>query len=168
MKASGSDRHRYLVEEDDADDDDGSKTSMTELKDNKLYTDRNITLKQAKLKVKRFYWPLMLPKSVKIEDVVAVYHEPHSRRDLRICRDWGLSVAGVHWAADGRRVFWTNPKRSNVTMKLRKEKIHIGFTVEHIEEFLEVLRPLLPQNVPIESEFPYFKKSEGEYQRLTT
>uniref|UniRef100_A0A914XS42 Uncharacterized protein n=1 Tax=Plectus sambesii TaxID=2011161 RepID=A0A914XS42_9BILA len=148
---SAADIYATLTSDDDCE-------SIIELNSSKFYTDRNI---------KRFYLPLLLPRSIDVNNIVAVYHEPHNRRDLRICRDWGLSLAGVRWAADGRRVFWINPKRSNVTLKMKKEKFHIGFTIEHIEDFLQTLQLLLPSGVEIECEFPYFKKSEAEYQRLT-
>lgn len=68
-----------------------------------LYEDEFCLLTEDSITIKRYFFPMLKPKVVKVRDVRVVYFEDQDDGKYALRRTWGRSTNDVYWAVDFRR-----------------------------------------------------------------
>ena len=68
-----------------------------------LYEDDYVELSEDILVIKKYFFPLMKPKIVRIRDLRVAYFDDQENAKYPVLRTWGKACNDVYWAVDFRR-----------------------------------------------------------------
>uniref|UniRef100_A0AC35GCV9 Uncharacterized protein n=1 Tax=Panagrolaimus sp. PS1159 TaxID=55785 RepID=A0AC35GCV9_9BILA len=68
-----------------------------------LYTDEYVELYEEILIIKRYFFPLMKPKIIRLKDLRIAYYDDQANGKYASIRTWGKGGKEVYWAVDFRR-----------------------------------------------------------------
>jgi hypothetical protein len=69
-----------------------------------LYEDEFVQLNEEFLTIKRYFFPMLKPKVVRVRDIRIIYFDEQNNGKYTLRRTWGKSIeSDIYWAVDVRR-----------------------------------------------------------------
>ncbi|KAH7721625.1 Protein R08A2.7 [Aphelenchoides avenae] len=105
-----------------------------------LYEDEFCELTEDTITIKRYFFPMLKPKVVKVKDIRVVYFEDQMDGKYALRRTWGRSTNDVYWAVDFRRCLPGDKHGKTDVVIDVEDGVRKGFTVKDVQAFLSHLR----------------------------
>ncbi|KAE9546943.1 hypothetical protein FO519_009846, partial [Halicephalobus sp. NKZ332] len=117
-----------------------------------LYEDNFVKVDKTELVIDGYYFPAYRSKTVKTADIKQIYYKhQEGMSDCGRVKGWGMALTPVWWASDMCRSF----KSENYNVVLDTgTRIKKGFSVVNINDFLSVMKQLVP-DVPYINDIPH-------------
>ncbi|KAE9553940.1 hypothetical protein FO519_002866 [Halicephalobus sp. NKZ332] len=114
-----------------------------------LYEDDYVELSEDILVIKRYFFPLMKAKIIRIRDLRVAYFDDQENTKYQVLRTWGKGSNDVYWAVDFKRCLGGNKSgRTNVVIDI-EDGLKKGFTIKNIQQFFDALRTVAPMSLII-------------------
>uniref|UniRef100_A0A1I7RS13 Phage protein n=2 Tax=Bursaphelenchus xylophilus TaxID=6326 RepID=A0A1I7RS13_BURXY len=113
-----------------------------------LYEDDYVELTEDFLTIKRYFFPMMKPKVVRVKHIRTVYFDEQDNTKYGLKRTWGKSeMSEVYWAIDFRRCLpGDKGGKADVIVDV-EDGLMKGFTVRDVQSFLQSLRYAAPMSL---------------------
>ncbi|CAD5224636.1 unnamed protein product [Bursaphelenchus okinawaensis] len=113
-----------------------------------LYEDDYVELTEDLLTIKRYFFPMMKPKVVRVKNIRIVHYDEQDNTKYGLKRTWGKSdLIDIYWAADFKRCL-PGDKHGKADVIIDVEDgLMKGFTVRDVQQFLQSLRYSAPMSM---------------------